>query len=226
MTKYFIFDIDGTLYDFDKGEKNNSGRTRTYDESNFKKDLTDRVRSYFQNIWKYSDETWSKLKREMEANKDPVYSRIAEDRHGVDRTDYFNYVWDLDPSKYVLPNKNLKNIFKTTKNNLIISNAGKIWVTRVLKILDIEEYFDSHNLLTGELKHYKPNPKIFLKAAEYFKTEPSNCYSIGDQEEKDIIPAQKLGMKTIMVRNKCKRCVPNHEIDSINELLEKIQAEN
>lgn len=131
---YFIFDVAGTLYDFDKGQKNNSGRSRTYEESDFKKDLLNNVRSFFQKELGYSDKQWAALKDEMTAKNDPKFSLLAQNRHGVRREDYFNYVWNLEPSNYVLPNENLKRIFETTKNNLIVSNAGKIWVSRVLNV--------------------------------------------------------------------------------------------
>lgn len=217
---FFIFDLDGTLYQFDKAEKNSSGRTRTYDESDFKKDLHTNVRSLFQGRLAYTDEEWNQLVRDMEARRDSEYSLVAASR-GVERKEYFDYVWDFDPSKYVLPNEKLKSIFEITRNNLLISNAPGLWVSRVLSLLGIGEYFNSGNLFTGELEIRKPNPKIFKTALEYFGAEPSRCYSIGDQEVSDIIPAQSLGMNTIMVGKRI-NCTPTHEIDSIDELLGKL----
>jgi len=219
---YFIYDIDGTLYDFDKGERNSEGKTKSYDESDFKKDLFQNVRSFFISKLNYSEEAVDALFRKMDAEGDKKFSVFVQKNHGVSRGDYFNYVWDLDPSKYVSPNENLNRIFDTTKNNLIISNAPRIWASRVLEVLGIEEYFSSGNLFTGELEICKPKPEIFEMAVEYFKTEPTKCYSIGDQEDTDLLPANKLKMKTIMVRNKSKDHTPTHEIDSINELLERL----
>lgn len=89
-----------------------------------------------------------------------------------------------------------------------------------IKCSGIEEYFNSGNLLTGELEICKPKTEVFEIAVEHFKSEPSNCYSIGDQEDTDLLPAHTLEMKTIMVRNKCKHHSPTHEIDSISELLD------
>jgi FMN phosphatase YigB (HAD superfamily) len=221
----FIFDIDGTLYQFDKGAKNISGSTRSYEESDFKKDLHNKVRSLFQNQLGYSDSDWMVLEREMNEAGNPRYSRVAQD-HGVKRKDYFDYVWDLDPSKYVLPNGNLKCILEATKINFVISNAPTIWVSRVLRVLGVEEYFNSGNLFTGELEICKPSPDVFGMAVEYLKAEPSKCYSIGDQEETDLIPAQSLGMKTVLVGNKREKCRPTHEIDSIDGLLEKLPPQN
>ena len=46
----------------------------------------------------------------------------------------------------------------------------------------------------------KPDLKIFNIAFEQAKCNPSEAVMIGDRLDNDIIPAKKLGMKTVWVR--------------------------
>lgn len=53
-----------------------------------------------------------------------------------------------------------------------------------------------------ETMHYcKPNPDFFLELADLIKVEPQSCLMVGNEVELDLRPAQRLGMKTFLVRN-------------------------
>jgi FMN phosphatase YigB (HAD superfamily) len=45
----------------------------------------------------------------------------------------------------------------------------------------------------------KPNPSMFRLALDAARSSPHETVMIGDSEEKDILPAQRLGMRTIRV---------------------------
>ena len=74
----------------------------------------------------------------------------------------------------------------------------------------------------------KPDPGIFTAALQKAGCEPGEAVMIGDRLDNDIIPAKKLGMKTIWVRqgfaiyqkldDESKR--PDHIVDSIDEILD------
>ena len=48
----------------------------------------------------------------------------------------------------------------------------------------------------------KPSGKFFVKAMRKYGLRPSDCLVVGDDYEKDILPAKRLGIKTIVFRNK------------------------
>ncbi len=50
-----------------------------------------------------------------------------------------------------------------------------------------------------DVSAYKPSPEPFLKALGILGAKAKECVSIGDVNESDIIPARKLGMKTVFV---------------------------
>ena len=74
----------------------------------------------------------------------------------------------------------------------------------------------------------KPDSKIFSMALDKAGCRPEDAIMIGDRLDNDIIPAKKMGMKTVWVRqgyavyqsidDESKR--PDHIVDSIDELRE------
>lgn len=89
----------------------------------------------------------------------------------------------------------------------------------------IGKYFDVV-MASAEAGCAKPDPGIFTMALEKAGCDPNEAIMIGDRLDNDIIPAKKLGMKTIWVRqvyavyqkidDECKK--PDHIVDSIEEL--------
>jgi putative hydrolase of the HAD superfamily len=59
------------------------------------------------------------------------------------------------------------------------------------------DYFDA-TVFSDELGYGKPNPRIFLTAAERLELEPSNILHVGDNVENDVRGAQSAGMKTLL----------------------------
>ncbi|MBR1390735.1 MAG: HAD family hydrolase [Lachnospiraceae bacterium] len=90
---------------------------------------------------------------------------------------------------------------------------------------DIGQYFDVV-MASAEAGCAKPDLKIFTMALNKAKCEPTEAVMVGDRLDNDIIPAKKLGMKTVWVRqgyaryqsidDESKR--PDYIVDSIDEL--------
>ena len=89
----------------------------------------------------------------------------------------------------------------------------------------IGKYFDVV-MASAEAGCAKPDPKIFITALKKAKCEAAEAFMVGDRLDNDIIPAKKLGMKTVWVRQgyaiyqsideESKR--PDHIVDRIDEL--------
>ncbi|WP_164891127.1 D-glycero-alpha-D-manno-heptose-1,7-bisphosphate 7-phosphatase [Botryobacter ruber] len=60
----------------------------------------------------------------------------------------------------------------------------------------IDDFFVCPHLVQDQCGCRKPNEQLFLKAAEKYNVDFANSWMIGDAET-DIIPAKKLGIKTI-----------------------------
>jgi putative hydrolase of the HAD superfamily len=59
------------------------------------------------------------------------------------------------------------------------------------------DYFDA-TVFSDEVGYGKPDPRIFLTAAERLGLQPSNILHVGDNVENDVSGAQRAGMKTLL----------------------------
>lgn len=72
----------------------------------------------------------------------------------------------------------------------------------------------------------KPDERLFLRAIERLETQPKNIWMIGDRIDNDIVPAKRLGWKTVRIRFGSHRNyrpqreeeIPDHEIDGLTHL--------
>ena len=73
-----------------------------------------------------------------------------------------------------------------------------------------------------ETKYLKPDPKAFLFVLEQLEVTPGEAVMIGDEVERDLIPAISLGMKAFLIdrENKNKGVLPGGiiKINSLKEL--------
>jgi len=208
--KYLIFDMDGTLYQFDKG------RNKDFGSSIFYSDLRQNIYQLFVKEFGFTESgAINEYKRIKE-----TYSHVSlgvEKEHGFNRYQFFENTWNLNPENYIGKNMALKDIFKILDGRVaVLTAAPRIWAEAALKYLGIYE-FVKDKLFTGEPDLRKPNPEIFVKVAKSLGTAPENVYSIGDQEHSDIIPAKQIGMKTIIVGSKSEHA--DYQINTINELI-------
>ena len=208
--KLIIFDLDGTLYPFKDASDS------TILTSKFYEDLKVRVFDFLAERLEMPKE---KVSLEYERIKKAYNDQTSiglEKEYGIDRFEYFENTWNTDPKNYVKQNKLLPKIFKRLDGRTaILTSAPRIWTEKVLKYLGVYN-FVKNSVFTGEPDIRKPNPKAFQIVLEHFKVQASQACSIGDQEATDILPAKKLGMKTVIVGSKSKHA--DFQIKTINEL--------
>lgn len=77
---------------------------------------------------------------------------------------------------------------------------------------------------SAELGVAKPDPAIFLHALGMAGCPPEEAWMVGDRLDNDILPAKKLGMKTVWIRKHLAKYQndtgADHTIDTLAELLE------
>ena len=90
----------------------------------------------------------------------------------------------------------LKDLKKDHKIALA-TGAGKDWAISLMKKLGTIDYFDF--IIGGdEIAEAKPNPEIFLKAAEGLGLRPQECIVVEDAEL-GIMAARSAGIKVISI---------------------------
>ncbi len=102
----------------------------------------------------------------------------------------------------------LKNLKKKGYGLYVLSNAQASFTMPELKKLKILKYFTGV-AISSEYEIKKPNENFFLKAIEKFNLSISTVVMIGNDYECDMIPAKKLGIKTIFIQS---NLTPKHDV--------------
>lgn len=73
-----------------------------------------------------------------------------------------------------------------------------------IKALKLDDYFDNIIITDeiGGISYRKPHPMSFQLMASYFSAEYSEMCYIGDNEKKDVVGSQSLGIKAILFDNR------------------------
>ena len=89
---------------------------------------------------------------------------------------------------------------KSKYDLVILSNWFTISQENRLKKMGIDKYF-SKQIYTDKVKN-KPNKEAFMEAIKPYNID--ECIMIGDSIEKDIMGAESIGMKAILIDDKTK----------------------
>jgi len=197
--KHVFFDLDHTLWDFDK----NSGLTfeKIFKLNTIKVNLDDFLRVYEPINFKY----W-KLYREEKVTKSNLrYGRLREtfDKIGVKVEDEMiyhlseSYIDHLSTFNHLFDGTfEILNYLKDKYQLHIITNGFEEAQDKKMTTSNIKPYFKT--VTNSEMVGVKkPNPKIFNFALDWAKAKPHESVMIGDSLEADIEGAHNIGMDTI-----------------------------
>lgn len=105
------------------------------------------------------------------------------------------------------------NLIKKLKKNYklaLLSNQIEEWLEEIIEKYELDKIFDV--IITSyNFKIAKPDIAIFNETVKKLDVNPEECIYIDDLE-KNIPPAKKLGMKTILFKN------TNQLIEELNKL--------
>lgn len=217
MTKKIIFDLDGTLYKF-RGDEDTFAQTQFY--SDLKQHICDYI-SHNQTVTKHQAED---ILENINTKYAGELSIGFEKEYGIDRYEYFRRTWgELQPENYVSSDTQLTQELENFRGNiLLLTAAPRIWAERVLNHLGIQELFEDL-IISGEPDIRKPDPAVFQQAKTLLGVEYECITSIGDQDYSDIVPAKKLGMRTIRIG--AEQGSADHRCDSIVDALLLLKQE-
>jgi len=182
--KYCIWDVDLTFYRV---------TPQMADE------LKDRIYKYISQGQGISiDEAKKNYEREFGRTKSKTAAMVSL---GFNKYAIQEIIDGIGKQEYLKEDPLLIQLFNTLSNygHVIVSNSTRTSINKTLKILGLEENLFKLIITKDEVSTYKPSPEPFLKAIETLGVKPEDCVSIGDVESSDIVPAKKLGMKTILV---------------------------
>lgn len=230
--KYIIFDVDGTLLNYELSERGAFYRTAAIcgfdaDEDTYqmythicdsvweKYDLDNTEDSYIQNNYHdlyriYAAERFEKLADELRTGKTPGE---------------LNRIYFQEYKEVYCPEPYAAEVCKKLgeKYELVIATNGleEIQVPRIAVFRD----FVSGIFVSDTAGAPKPSPRFFNCMCEHLGiTDPGECLMVGDSIKNDIAGAARSGMGTCWYHpgkaTATGDIVPDHEITSLMELLE------
>ncbi len=187
--KTAIFDMDGTIYqlDGDNGGWKNST-------------LQKKVKS---NSAKLVSEKENITLEEAEAiiedlnQKGTFLSLCAVEKYGLTRKEFFDEVWNIDPSTIVNNYQEaltvLAELAKQKIELILLTQSPQVWQNNVFSYLNLHNIFAE--IHTGE--NYLHKTDIFPLIAQ--ARNPKTVLSVGDQLHSDITPASEQGFHVFHV---------------------------
>ncbi|MFV5315436.1 HAD family hydrolase [Priestia megaterium] len=129
-----------------------------------------------------------------------------------------------------------KSLHSVSQNYIccVASNAGASnseLLGMALKRVDIQQYFQ-YLFTSRELGFSKPSLDFFNKIVQTLGITPQECIMIGNDYNKDIIPAKKIGMQTILFSQVSKDANFNYadyvmnSMENLHEIILEIEKRN
>jgi len=220
MVKDIFFDLDHTLWDFDKNSMLAFKRV-------FKKfKITIEFDTFLKIYEPINVEYWKKYRKDKVSKESLRRGRL------IDSFNYFDLIYSTEKideiaDAYIqeLPFDN--HLFEGAVEILdylilkyklhIITNGFEEVQHKKLKNSGIDHYFSTVTT-SEEVGLKKPNPKVFLTALNKANSFPTQSVMIGDSLEADILGANNIGMQTIFYNYRNESI--SKKIKSIDSLLE------
>jgi putative hydrolase of the HAD superfamily len=220
IVKDIFFDLDHTLWDFDKNSMLAFKRV-------FKKfKITIEFDAFLKIYEPINLEYWKKYREDKVSKENLRRGRL------IDSFNYFDLIYSTEKideiaDAYIqeLPFDN--HLFEGAVEILdylilkyklhIITNGFEEVQHKKLKNSGIDHYFSTVTT-SEEVGLKKPNPKVFLTALNKANSFPTQSVMIGDSLEADILGANNIGMETIFYNYRNESI--SKKIKSIDSLLE------
>ena len=206
-----LIDLDGTLY------PNNNGIWEA---------IAHKMETYMQQVLKI-DALDIQVLRQHYYQTYGTTLRGLQENYQVDPHHYLAYVHDIPIAQYLKPDPELNNILENLpQEKWIFTNSDTVHANRVLSALGISHHFiDILDIVKMNFRN-KPDPEVYLRALDAIGNPPAENCLFADDAPKNLIPAQKLGIHTVLVGKNQMESNHHHHISVIHELpavLEKLQ---
>ena len=182
--KYWIFDLDNTLY---------SGDTKVFDK------VDKKMSKFISEKLNVSVEEAKKIQKNYFHEYNTTLNGMIKN-HEIDANEFLEFVHDVDLD-FLKADKPLeREIAKLEGKKFIFTNGSKAHVANVTKRIGIEKLFDGIFDIVESDFIPKPSIEPYKKIIEKYKIEPQYSIFIEDIA-RNLKPAHELGMKTVWIKN-------------------------
>jgi putative hydrolase of the HAD superfamily len=202
MLRYILFDLDNTLYPQDSGLWEAIGeRINLY--------MIERVGI---------DPGEVAEKRDGYMRDFGTTLNALKQYHGVDPDDFLAFVHDLPLRDFLSYQSELDGMLeRLLPDKVIFTNADEPHVRRVLAQLGIARHFSRIVDIYALGFINKPDPRAYVKVLELIAASAEDCLLVEDSPL-NLLPAQKLGMTTVLIGDQQEGGDPSRRISRITDL--------
>ena len=182
--KYWLFDLDNTLY---------SGDTKVFDQ------VDKKMSKFISEKLNVSIEEAKKIQKNYFHQYNTTLNGMIKN-HKINADEFLEFVHDVDLD-FLKADKPLEQeISNLVGKKFIFTNGSKAHVSNVTKRIGIEKLFDGVFDIVESDFIPKPSIEPYKKIIEKYKIEPQYSIFIEDIA-RNLKPAHELGMKTVWIKN-------------------------
>ena len=210
--KYWIFDLDNTLY---------SGKTKVFEQ------VDKKMSKYISNKLNVSVDEAKKIQKNYFYEYNTTLNGMIKN-HKIDPDEFLEFVHDIDIDFLQKDPDLAKEIEKLEGKKIIFTNGSRKHAINITKKIGIDQYFD--DIFDIVNANFIPKPAIepYKKLVEKHKIDPKLCVLVEDIA-RNLKPAYEMGMKTIWIKNNepwAKKFSDsdfiNYKTNNLSEFLKKI----
>ena len=182
--KYWIFDLDNTLY---------SAKTKVFDQ------VEKKMTEYVSNKLNTNMDEARKIQKNYFYKYNTTLNGLIKN-HKVDAKEFLEFVHNIDISFLKKDLELSEELKKLEGKKIIFTNGSKKHAINVTKKIGIDQCFDDiFDIVDSE---FVPKPSIqpYNKLVEKHKIDPKLCVFIEDIA-RNLKPAYEMGMKTVWIEN-------------------------
>ena len=183
--KYWLFDLDNTLY---------SGDTKVFDQ------VDKKMSKFISEKLKVSEEEAKKIQKNYFHEYNTTLNGMIKN-HDINATEFLEFVHDVNLD-FLKKDEFLGNqINKLNGKKIIFTNGSKAHAANVTEKIGIDKLFDGVFDIVDSDFYPKPSIEPYKKIIENYNIEPEYCIFFEDIA-RNLKPAHELGMKTVWIKNK------------------------
>ena len=182
--KYWIFDLDNTLY---------SGKTRVFEQ------VDKKMSKYISEKLNVSVDEAKKIQKNYFHKYNTTLNGMIKN-HKINANEFLEFVHDIDIDFLQRDPKLAKEIEKLDGIKIIFTNGSKKHALNVTKRLGVDQLFDDiFDIVDCD---FVPKPLIepYKKLVKKHKIDPKLCVLVEDIA-RNLKPAYEMGMKTVWIEN-------------------------
>ena len=213
--KYWIFDLDNTLY---------SGQTKVFEQ------VDKKMSKYISNKLKNNLEEAKKIQKDYFYEYSTTLNGMIKN-HKIDPAEFLEFVHDVNIDFLQKDYKLAEEIKKLDGKKIIFTNGSRKHAINVTKKIGIDKLFDGIFDIVNA--NYVPKPSIesYKKLVQEHKIDPKLSVLVEDIA-RNLKPAYEMGMKTVWIKNKepwakefSDSDFVNYKTNNLSEFLKKVNLE-